>query len=81
MVIIVLTARETCFISSLLPENPEKTIIWSNKMGKVEGKDGFRVTKNTKVCHAHFNNEDVLKVPGASRWKLREDANPIKDDF
>ena len=52
-----------------------------NKMGKVEGKDGFRVTKNTKVCHAHFNNEDVLKVPGGSRWKLREDAKPIKDNF
>ena len=50
-------------------------------MGKVEGKDGFRVTKNTKVCHAPFNNEDVLKVPGGSLWKLREDAKPIKDDF
>ena len=47
-------------------------MIWCNKMGKVEGKDGFRVTKNTKVCHVHFKNEDVLKVPGGSRWKLRE---------
>ena len=59
-------------------KNPQKTI-WCNKLGKVEGKDGFRVTKNTKVCHAHFNNEDVLKVPGGSRWNLREDAKAIKD--
>ena len=59
-------------------KNPEKTI-WCNKLGKVEGKDGFRVSKNTKVCHAHFNNEDVLKVPGGSRWNLREDAKAIKD--
>mgnify|MGYP000223533919 CR=1 FL=1 len=77
-VIIVLTAREACFISSV--KNPEKTI-WCNKLGKVEGKDGFRVTKNTKVCHAHFNNEDVLKVPGGYRWNLREDAKPIKDIY
>ena len=57
-------------------KNPEKTI-WCNKMRKVEGS----VTKNTKVRHAHFNNEDVLKVPGESRWKLREDAKPIKELF
>ena len=44
-------------------KTPEKTI-WCNKMGKVEGKVGFRVTKNTKVRHVHFKNEDVLKVPG-----------------
>ena len=50
-------------------------------MGNVEGNDGFRVTKNTKVWHAHLNNEDVLKVPGASRCKLKEDAKPIKHHF
>ena len=57
-------------------KKPEKTI-WCNKMGEVEGKDGFRVNKNTKVCHAHFKNEDVLKVHGGSRWKLKEAAKPI----
>ena len=50
-------------------------------MGKVEGKDGFRVTKNTKVCHAHFKNEDVLKVARGSRWKLKEDAKPMKHNI
>jgi len=75
--IILLTAREPYLIPL---KNPEKTI-WCNKMGKVEGKDGFRVTKNTKVCHVHFKNEDVLKVPGGSRWKLREGSRPIKHNF
>ena len=40
-------------------KNREKTI-WCNKMGKVKEKNGFRVTKNTKVCHGHFNNEDEI---------------------
>jgi hypothetical protein len=33
-------------------------------MGKKEGKHGFVVTQNMKVCNVHFSPEDVLKVPG-----------------
>ena len=59
-------------------------------MGKVEGKDGFRVTKKTKVCHAHFNNEDVslesprgipLEVNGgckANKRQLFDTSNEAK---
>ena len=56
-------------------------MIWCNKMGKGKGKDGFCVTKKVKVCHVHFNKEDVLKVPRGSYWKLREDVEPIKYNF
>ena len=47
-------------------------------MGKMEGKDGFVVTPNTKICHEHFQSNDVLKVPGGTRWRLKENAIPVK---
>jgi hypothetical protein len=47
-------------------------------MGKVEGKYGFVVTKNTKVCDEHFLSDDMLKVPGGKRWRLKDGAIPSK---
>lgn len=47
-------------------------------MGKKDGKDGFEVTKNTKVCDLHFNREDVHKVPGGRRWTIKQGELPVK---
>ncbi|CAB4030270.1 Hypothetical predicted protein [Paramuricea clavata] len=47
-------------------------------MGKKEGKYVFFVTQNTKVCNVHFSPEDVLKVPGGKRWRLKDGAIPLK---
>ena len=44
----------------------------------MDGKDGFVVTKNSKVCHVHFATEDILRVPGGKRWRLREGAVLLK---
>ena len=58
-------------------QNPKK-VLWCNRIGKIDGKDGFKVTKNTKICHIHFNPDDITRVPGGSRWSLKPDAAPIK---
>lgn len=44
----------------------------------MEGKDGFQVTKNTKCCSNHFRTEDITRVPGGTRWSLKNGAKPIK---
>ena len=59
--------------------NPLKNI-WCNRIEKMDGKDGFVVTKNSNVCHVHFATEDILGVPGGKRWRLRDAAVPIKAD-
>lgn len=57
--------------------SPAKNV-WCNRMGKMEGKDGFVLTQNTKVCNEHFKREDVLKVPGGKRWRLKDGVAPLK---
>ena len=57
-----------------MPMNNPLKNIWCNRIGKMDGKDGFVVTKNSKVCHVHFATEDILRVPGGKRWRLREGA-------
>ena len=47
-------------------------------MGKIDGKDGFIVTANTKICNEHFALNDILKVPCGSRWRLQKNALPLK---
>ncbi|KXJ29641.1 hypothetical protein AC249_AIPGENE18583 [Exaiptasia diaphana] len=47
-------------------------------MGKREGKDGFKVTKNTKCCDNHFRPDEITHVPGGTRWSLKLNATPIK---
>ena len=58
-------------------KNPMRTT-WTNRMGKKEGKDGFMVTSNTKVCDNHFSSNDIQKVPGGKRWQLKDSAIPFK---
>lgn len=47
-------------------------------MGKIDGKDGFIVTANTKICNEHFAVNDILKVPGGTRCWLKNNALPLK---
>ncbi|XP_020909445.1 uncharacterized protein LOC110247359 [Exaiptasia diaphana] len=47
-------------------------------MGKIDGKDGFVCNRNTKVCHEHFKKDDILRVPGGKRWRLKQGAVPLK---
>ena len=58
-------------------KSPQKTI-WCNRMGKVDGKDGFFLNKHTRICNQHFSEQDVIRVPGGKRWRLKAGALPIK---
>ena len=69
--------RTACHFFKVPLQNPMRTT-WANRMGKKEGKDGFMVTNNTKVCDSHFSSEDILKAPGGKRWRLKDGAIPFK---
>lgn len=69
--------RSRCHFFKMPMNNPLKNI-WCNHIGKMDGKDGFVVRKNSKVCHMHFVTEDILRVPGGKRWRLSDGAVPIK---
>lgn len=45
---------------------------WCNLVGRQHKKDDFQVTSSTVVCEKHFRPEDVKRVPGGTRWSLRE---------
>ena len=47
-------------------------------MGKIDGKDRFAVTANTKICDQHFLQEDIVKVPDGKRLHLEDRAIPMK---
>ena len=47
-------------------------------MGKIDGKDVFAVTANTKICDQHFLPEDIVKVAGGKRWRLKDGAITMK---
>ena len=36
------------------------------------------VTANTKIRDQHFLQEDIVKVPGGKRWRLKDGAISIK---
>ena len=81
-VIIVLTAREACFISSVFPLKKQRKRYGAIKWEKLKEKTAFVLLKRRKyVTHTLIMRMSVLKVPGGSRWKLMEDAKPIKDNF
>ena len=49
------------------PKDPKETKLWCNKIKRQDGKDGFRVTRNTVVCHSHFRPVDLKRAPGSKR--------------
>ena len=51
------------------------------KWEKLKEKTAFVFKTRKYVTHTLIMRMSVLKVPGGSRWKLMEDAKPIKDNF
>ncbi|XP_070575355.1 uncharacterized protein [Ptychodera flava] len=50
--------------------------IWCSKICRQDGRDGFKVTKSTVICHKHFKKEDIAVSLGAKIWKLKPGAVP-----
>ena len=66
-----------CFITVLVKllafKFPDKQR-WSNLIKRQDGKDGFKVTKNTFLCHMHFMETDIRKT--VNQWRLKKGAFP-----
>ena len=62
------------FIFFTFPQtNPDKQR-WCNLIKRQDGKDGFKVTKNTFLCHVHFVETDIRKT--INQWRLKKGAFP-----
>ena len=53
--------------------NPDKQR-WCNLIKRQDGKDGFKVTKNTFLCHVHFMETDIRKT--INQWRLKKGTFP-----
>ena len=54
-------------------KNPRKQR-WCNLIKRHDGKDDFKVTTSTFLCHFHFKEEDIKKT--INMWRLRPDVDP-----
>ena len=53
-----------------------------DKFGKIgcpeRQRRGFVITNATRVCNVHFQQSDIVRVPGGSRLHLKIGALPLK---
>ena len=47
---------------------------WCNLIKHQDGKDDFKVTTSTFLCHLHFKEEDIKKT--INMWRVKPDADP-----
>ena len=40
-------------------------------ISRTAGKDGFVITNATRVCNVHFQQSDIVRVPGGSLLRLK----------
>ena len=53
--------------------------VWENRMSRTTSrKDGFVITNATRVCNLHFQQSDIVRVPGGSRLRLKIGTLPLK---
>ena len=65
--------RTTVHFLKFPAKNPDKNQ-WYNLIKRQEGRDGFKVNKNTYLCHLHFKEGDYKRNP--TRWRLHKGIQP-----
>lgn len=50
-------------------KNPAKRR-WCNLIKCQDGRDGFRVNKNTVICEKHFRKQEIIRGLGGVRCRL-----------
>ena len=50
---------------------------WCNLIKRRENKDGFRISKSTRVFENHFLPENIYGPPGGTRKRLIQGARPV----
>ena len=59
------------------PRSNHEVNRWCNLIKRQNGKDGFSVTRGTVIREKHFKKEDLKRVPGGSRYKHINNAEPV----
>ena len=52
------------------PQEQSERNAWCNLIKRRENKDGFRISKSTRVCEKHFLPEKIYRPPGDTRKRL-----------
>lgn len=60
----------------LFPSEPSRKQVWCSLIKRQDGRDGFKVTKNTVVCEKHFEEQMIYRPPGGTKKRLLPDAKP-----
>ena len=59
------------------PQEQSERNAWCNLIKRRENKDGFRISKSTRVCEKHFLPEKIYRPPGRTRKILIQGARPV----
>ena len=70
--------NRTRFTFFSIPRGKKIRRVWENRMSRKSGKDGFVITNATRVCNVHFQQSDIVRVPGGSRLRLKIGTLPLK---
>lgn len=60
------------------PTKGSKKARWCNLIKRQDGRDGFFVNNNTRICERHFKKEDIQRSLGGVRCRLKE-GKSLKD--
>ena len=71
--------NKTGFIFFSILCGKKNSRVWENRMSRTTSrKDGFVITNATRVCNLHFQQSDIVRVPGGSRLRLKIGTLPLK---
>lgn len=51
--------------------------LWCNKIERINGRDRFKVSNKTVLCHKHFLPENSTRAPGSSKVNKVKAAVPV----
>ena len=59
------------------PQEQSERNAWCNLIKRKENKNGFRISKSTRVCEKHFLPEKIYRPPGGTRKRLIKGTRPL----
>lgn len=59
------------------PKDPKEVAVWCNKIKRRNGKDGFKVSRRTVLCHKHFLPNQLKRAIGSARVNKEKGAVPV----
>ena len=59
------------------PQEQSERNAWCNLIKRRENKDGFRISKSTRVCEKHFLPEKIYRLPWGTQKRLIQGARQV----